>query len=349
MHVSACCPEPETIQSSSLPSFTPLPFHNVASEMDWCPPPPYVRHSDQEPEKDSPAAHQDLRVSSRLAKIRRLESSVHVHRIQQVPSTVAEKENKEPRTILWPGQTKVYRRNKGFYVPSLDKWSQIPWSFEELVALSMENGVLPDFWRIPHVMSFQEFQGYNWEFNANVSHFGNNQDLGSMNRSDQSQFSRIVGATIRTRRRPFVSPDYFFFRDQDRKSELLRMFECRGDIPNVKWDLFTHTKKIEHHPDWPMFLQFVKTRVPTGKFLFKRERGDWKWLCRMIVEDGYLKVDQEIIEFVQLFGGKLRFPKLGLFRRTKWSADDLLEIKYVANQCWIRWRQEAEQELAETE
>jgi hypothetical protein len=270
--------------------------------------------------------------------------------IHKWPSTVTKKETKKPRKLLWPWQTKVYHRNEVFYVPSLDKWFQIPWSFDDLVALSIENGVPPDFWRIPHVMAFQEFQGYPWEFNTNICYEGNNRNVDSMNRCDQSQFARILGATIRTSIQPLVSPNYFLFRgDEDRKYELQRLFKCRGDIPDLKWDLSTNTKKIEQHPDWPLFSQFVKTKLPTGKFLFKRERGDWTWLSRMIVEDGYLEVDQEIVEFVQSFGGRLRFPNRRFLRTTKWAADDLLEIKFVANRCWLRWRQEAEQELAKTE
>jgi hypothetical protein len=276
-------------------------------------------------------------------------SCVDTQIMYQPHSAVTETETKKPRKLLSPSQTKVYRRNEVFHVPSLDKWSPIPWSFEDLVALNVENGEPPAFWRIPHVMVFQEFQGYPWKFNAIRSPQGNDHTLDTMNRRDQAQFARILEATIRSGRRPFISPDYFLLaEDKTRKCDLKRLFECRGEFPDRKWDLFTPAKMIERHPDWPMFCQYVKAEIPTGKFLFKRERGDWIWLSRMIVEEGYLEVDQEIVGFVQSLGGRLRFPKQRLFRSTKWTADDLLEIKSAANRFWLQWRLEAEQELAET-
>src|ERR1700750_445292 len=123
------------------------------------------------------------------------------------------------------------------------------------------------------------------------------------------------------------------------------MFHSRKDIPRIKWDLSTKTKKIEQHPDWFLFCRYVRTEVPTGEFLFDLDLWDRKWFARTIVEKRIFPVRQEIVEFVNSFGYTITPPKGRFFRKSAGSVDDKKPINLVANSFWIEWRQEAEQKL----
>jgi hypothetical protein len=234
-----------------------------------------------------------------------------------------------------------------------------PSSFSELINLVHELGKLPNWYRIPQIMACPELAGYHWRYAYNFSHYADGEN-------DQRLFRRIVFASIRTKRPPLCAPDFFFYDSEAKARERARLFEHRGNIPGIRWNLCLQTKKYADHVDWPRFAEYTRSQLPTGDFLWSpSERSiistvktehqintPWNAILfvRSVVEiSGYaetIKVRQEIVDFVREHGHDIGLPKRTPLKR-KWSQEDRKLIVSTCNQHWIRWRENAERKLRE--
>ncbi|KAF2665503.1 hypothetical protein BT63DRAFT_463740 [Microthyrium microscopicum] len=136
------------------------------------------------------------------------------------------------------------------------------------------------------------------------------------------------------------------------------MFNNREYIKEHKWNLTYKTKKIEQHPDWWLFVAYVKTHIVSGEFLFEPYQWDKTWFARTIVESAEFPVREEIMDFVPGLRG--RFPEQptpprDIFKslRTRpkpvkqvtWPQAEKDIIELAAMEIWVEWRQEAERKL----
>jgi hypothetical protein len=233
-------------------------------------------------------------------------------------------------------------------------WGELhrPQTFEKLVELVRKVG-LPLWTQIPYVMAFPELSGYTWRHNLIRSDFdgGKQSGLHAWIWDDQSMFSDIVYASVRTGRSPLYAPDFFFYSDERKKTRLRWMFNNREGITTVPWYCGIKTKKCEQHVDWPRFQQYVKEELPTGYWLFPPEKWDKWWFGRMVVEKNRLEVREEIVQLVNEAGYQVELPPKRLFDLSKrqWSKRDSQTIRTVAYKYWLEWRTNAEKKFEEGE
>ena len=264
---------------------------------------------------------------------------------------------------IWPEC--LHRSFIGFHM-DMDEASgeapllKFPRSFSELVKLVNElDGEVPMWLQIPQIMACPELSGYGWDY-PYLGHSFDSVDLWG----DQQLFERIVLASARTKRPPLCAPDFFFY-DSVSKNELERLFEYRGNIPGIRWNLGLQTKRRQDHEDWPRLVDYIRSQLPTGEFLFspsewalhpadedEHQRStawDTTLFVRSVVEiEGYaetIRVRQEIVDFVTALGPNISLPRTPLTR--KWSEDDRKLIVGACHRYWIRWRENAERKLSE--
>ena len=234
-----------------------------------------------------------------------------------------------------------------------------PSSFSELIKLVHELGQLPKWYQIPQIMACPELAGYHWRYAYNFSYESDRQD-------DQRLFQRIVFASILTKRPPLCAPDFFFYDSNAKARECARLLEHRGNIPGIRWNLCLQTKRYQDHVDWPRFVEYTRSQLPTGEFLWSssewsmnpmvrdehQKNTPWNAIlfARSVVEiSGYaetIRVRQEIVDFVREHGHNISLPKRTLLKR-KWSQEDRKLIVGTCNRYWIKWRENTERKLRE--
>jgi hypothetical protein len=75
-----------------------------------------------------------------------------------------------------------------------------------------------------------------------------------------------------------VRTGLLFYGKAMREAWLEWLFDHRKNIviPGVESQLRIQTKQIEHHPDFPRFVQYVMEDLPSGEWLFKPSVWDKK-------------------------------------------------------------------------
>ncbi|KAF2672461.1 hypothetical protein BT63DRAFT_452967 [Microthyrium microscopicum] len=254
---------------------------------------------------------------------------------------------------------KVHSESRGYHTII----KPIPATFHDLVQMFHEHKKVPPFWTVPNIMGFSELKGYPWRHRGLAGKYLSGDELQRYLDFDNVIIESIVRASHRIGRVPLHAPDYFFLGCGDTGARHVRdLFNNRISISNIQWNppeerdatiwLSAQIEDLKKHVDWQPFHDYLLDNVPTSEYLFPVEIWSKARFARAVTERSCdIPARKEIVDYVQTAGYQVEIQqKTGWFGKQLefWSAADILIIRRVAHEYWLKWRNEAERQLENT-